>query len=368
MALSGKGFFIWKIPDCEGGNPTAIADVAKAARLSHVCIKIADGPYIYNYDKVNKKDLVPAVVTALHKKGIQAWGWHYIYGYDPVGEARMAVQRCVGLNLDGYIIDAEGEFKNPGKDVAARTFVKEFRRSLPNFPVALCSYRYPSYHPQFPWAAFLERSNFNMPQVYWEQSHNAGAQLKRSYKEFQGIAPVRPYMATGPTYYVSGWAPTVSDINDFLNTAKSLKIPAVNFFSWDYARRSLKPLWDAVANFSWDAAPPPPVKDLPELLMIALNTRDGTIASSLYGVDSIFITANKTIQGNEAIRLHYIEFFTKTLLNATFKLTGTSGSGNSRHFTWTASGTNGVIKNGNDTIGIMDGKIVYHYTSFTVTK
>jgi len=34
MALKGKGFFIWKIPDCEGGNAASIAAVAKAAGYS----------------------------------------------------------------------------------------------------------------------------------------------------------------------------------------------------------------------------------------------------------------------------------------------------------------------------------------------
>ena len=40
MALTGKGFMIWKIKDCEGGNADAIADVARRAGLSHVLIKV----------------------------------------------------------------------------------------------------------------------------------------------------------------------------------------------------------------------------------------------------------------------------------------------------------------------------------------
>ncbi|NTV35454.1 MAG: nuclear transport factor 2 family protein [Anaerolineaceae bacterium] len=367
MGLQGKGFFIWKIPDCEGGNPSTIADVAKAAGLSHVLIKIADGPYIYNYDWKKNVDLALPVVIALHKKGIQAWGWHYVYGYDPLGEAKKAAQRCISLNLDGYVIDAEGEYKLPGRDKVARTFMTEFRRNLSSLPVALCSYRYPSYHPQLPWSVFLEKSNYNMPQVYWEQGHNSGDQLRRSYKEFQTLSPVRPYLATGPTYYSDGWMPTVSEIQDFLYTAKLLKIPAVNFFSWDYCRRSMRPVWDTIADFDW-SSPQIPVKDIPELMILAMNTKDGTIASSLYSSDAVLITAAKTIQGLEAIRLYYIDLFTKVLPNASFRLTGSTGSGNSRHFTWEATSTAGKVLNGNDTIGLIDGKITYHYRSFTVTR
>jgi hypothetical protein len=366
MGLQGKGMFIWKIPDCEGGNPATIADVAKAAGLSHVLIKIADGPYIYSYDRIKKIDLAQPVVTALHNKGMQALGWHYVYGTDPIGEAKIAVQRCISLGLDGYVIDAEGEYKAPGRDVAARTFMTELRKGLPTLPVYLCSYRYPSLHPQLPWKAFLEKCDYNMPQVYWEQAHNPGAQLRRSYSEFQTLQPVRPYLATGAAYSNEGWVPTPADELDFLNTAKALNIAAVNFFSWDYARRSLLSDWTTIANFSWSAPTVPP-KDICELLFAALNTRDGTIASSVYTTDAVLITAAQTIQGTDAIRNYYLNFFSKTLPNAAFKLTGFNGSDNTRHLTWTASSTAGSVKNGNDTLGLNTGKISYHYINYTIT-
>ncbi|MRR32300.1 hypothetical protein EG834_18670, partial [bacterium] len=69
---------IWKILSCEGGNPSAIANVAQAAGFSYVVIKIADAGVAYNYDKVNNKDLIPAVVEALRAKGISVWGWQYV--------------------------------------------------------------------------------------------------------------------------------------------------------------------------------------------------------------------------------------------------------------------------------------------------
>ena len=121
MALNGKGFWIWKIKSCEGGVATAIADVALAASLTHVPIKIADGPYQYNYDRVAKVDLIAPVREALKLKNILVWGWHYVYGYDPIGEANIAIQQIQRLGLDGYIIDAEAEYKESGKTAAAQT-------------------------------------------------------------------------------------------------------------------------------------------------------------------------------------------------------------------------------------------------------
>jgi hypothetical protein len=80
MKLKGKGFYIWRIPNCDGGDPVSIAAAAKQAKLSHVLIKIADGPsWRYNYDETpNGVDLVPPLVAELRKVGIHVcglWGW-----------------------------------------------------------------------------------------------------------------------------------------------------------------------------------------------------------------------------------------------------------------------------------------------------
>jgi len=122
MSLEGKGFFIWKIRDCENGDRNAIANLALQANFTHVLIKVADGIYGYNIEP-NGTDLAPPVVRALQSKGLQVWGWHYLYGDNPIGEANKAIQRIDQLNLDGYTLDVEGEYKEPGKRLAARNFM-----------------------------------------------------------------------------------------------------------------------------------------------------------------------------------------------------------------------------------------------------
>ena len=155
MAVEGKGFFIWRILNCEGGDAEAIASKAADANLTHVLIKIADTRYPFGYDR-NNNDLVPSVTQALKNRGIQVWGWHYVKGNDPSGEARVAVARTTELQLDAYVIDAEHEYKWRGKDAAARQFMADLRQGLPNHPIALSSYRFPTYHRELPWSAFLE--------------------------------------------------------------------------------------------------------------------------------------------------------------------------------------------------------------------
>ncbi len=367
MALQGKGFMIWKVPNCDGGDAGQIATAAQAAGLTHVLIKIADGPYAYNVDKTTKTDLAQPVVAALQAKGIQVWGWHYVYGYNPVTEAQMAVKRVKELGLRGYVIDAEIEFDKPGMAPVAKTFMSELRKGLPQKPVALCSYRWPSYHPQFPWDAFMEKCDYNMPQVYWMQAHNPAAQLQRTVREFNGMQYVRPMMPTGPVFREAGWGPSVTEIEEYLQACQDLHLSATNFFAWDYGRVKLKELWDTIAKYAWDQ-PPVPEKDVVEQYIDALNSRDAASVMRLFAGDALQITVKRTLSGQESIQDWFQNLLGQKLPNGSFQLAGFSGDASSRHFSWTASSPAGAVHNGQDTFGIRDGKIAYHYSSFSVTE
>ena len=370
MPLTGKGFFIWKVKSCENGNPSAIASTAQAAGLTHVLIKIADGPNPFNIDSSKNTDLLPPVVEALHAIGIQVWGWHYVYGYNPAGEAQVAAQRVQGLKLDGYVIDAEKEFKLPGRAAVARSFMNELRRRLPDTQVALSSFRFPTYHPQLPWKEFLQQSDFNMPQVYWEQSHKPAAQLRRCLEEFERLSPVRPVIPTGCAYGVGGWAPKPMEMTEFLNTARELKLTAANLYSWDYARLNLKSCWETAAAFKWNDIPnpPPPAKDTPELLIDALNQHNPDVILALYHPQAVHISRGRTIQGLDGIKDWYRTFLNQEMPQADFTIQQTQGSGITRHFTWDARNPSKEIDNARDTIGLLHDKILYHYTSYTITN
>jgi hypothetical protein len=365
MGLQGKGFFIWKIWDCVRGDPQGIAEAAKAARLTHVLIKVADRSYPHNIDSKTKADLVPPVAAALRARGIQVWGWHYVYGEDPLGEARIAIRRVQELGLDGYVIDAESEYKLPDRASAARRFMHELRKSLPDLPMALSSFRFPSYHQQLPWKEFLEHCDYNMPQVYWEKSHNPAAQMARCLREFQALNPYRPIIPTGPTYKWNGWRPTEEDLNEFLRTIHDQNLTAVNFFSWDECQRDHQNLWDLISKYSFGELPAQPL-DLPQQYIAALNSHDPDAVAGLYQPDAVQVTAARTVQGPLALRAWYGRLITEQLPAATFSLTGSSGSGSSRHFTWRATSQRGSVNDGSDTLGVVNGKISYHYTSFTI--
>ncbi len=369
MALQGKGFYIWKIRDAEGGNAQQIALEAREAGLSHVLIKVANGIYAYNYDWNRRVDLVPPVVSALHAMGIQAWGWHYVYGDSPTGEANIALKRIRELNLDGYVINAEVQYKQPGKARAARQFMQKLRSGVGNnFPLALSSYRFPSLHP-IPWDEFLSRCDYNMPQVYWMQAHNPGAQLSRTLQEFSNLKYKPPIIPTGAAFTEHGWSATAQDVLEFLIAARSFNLSAANFWEWYNCREVLKPrrqVWNTIADYNWDSGTTPP-QDITARLFDALNSRDPNRVANLYTERAVHVTAARTIVGRDKIRTWYQTLFNQVLPNGVFFLTSFSGSGNSRSFTWTARSTAGNVNNGSDTLGLMSDQIAYHYSQFSVS-
>ena len=367
MTLQGKGFFTWKIPSCEGGNAGAIASVAKSANLTHVLVKVADGVSAYNGNWNHPVDLNPPVIQALRNQGIQVWGWQYVYGDRPMEEARIAIQRVRQFNLDGFVVDAETQYETAAKRPAAQRFMGELRSALPDMPVALSSFRYPSLHSQLPWKEFLDKCDYVMPQVYWMQAHNPAVQLSKTVREFKMLNPQRPVIPTGAAFREFGWQPSMGEVVEFLQAAKSLNLSAVNFWEWGDARSGALPgVWDAIRDFPWQDTPA--IKDVSEQFVEALNTRNLDKVLSFYSTSAVHVNAARTVSGIEALRGWYTTVFNQLLPGATFRLTGYSGAGASRHFTWTATSSRGKVDNGNDTLGLLNGKIAYHYTFFTIAS
>jgi hypothetical protein len=270
------------------------------------------------------------------------------------------------LDLDGYVVDAEREFKEAGKAEAARTFMSRVRTGLPDAIIALSSYRFPSYHPQFPFQAFLEKCDLNMPQVYWLLSHNPGETLLRTLNEFQAITPIRPIIPTGSAFKQSSWSPTTADMLDFLQTARSLNMDAANFWEWANCRTNLPDIWNEIKDYEWPVTPPP--LDIAQRYIQALNSRDPDQVIAFYLPNALHVTSARTLNGLQNIRNWYSNLFSTVLPGASFTLTSFTGNGNTRYLSWTACSSAGNVLNGSDTFGLLSDLIAYHYTFFTVTR
>ncbi len=275
--LKGKGMFIWQVQHCGGGNAQQIVAHARAAGITHVQVKVADGPRSFPIDSQYEGPTV-AAIRALQQAGLTVWGWQFVYGRDrhnpevrmAVEEADIAADRVQALGLTGFAVDLE-ETGNPvwtwhGDEVDCRNYMTRLRERLgPDFPIAACSHRFPRTYQwteewQRLWNEFMSRCNYAMPQVYWLQAHNAAEQLQTSYDQYRQLWPHLTYVPVGAAYCEgwANWTATPDEVRQFLQKARELNLPAASFWSWQHARNDPDnpdypgtELWDAIATFKW---------------------------------------------------------------------------------------------------------------------
>jgi len=278
--ITGKGMYIWIVQRC--GEPKAIAQAAKAGGLSHMLVKIADGPFVYygaNDWNDHSRDWSMELVHALQAVGITVVGWQYVYGIQPEKEAEIAAQRIREGGIQLFDIDAEKEYKADGMKPKATAYCSRLKHLVPDVKLGLGTYRYPTYHATLPWAEFGQFMDFYMPQVYWAGAHNPVEQLGRCLREYAGLPyPNIPIYPTGAAYREFGWQPLSGEDTAFLTAARDLyHLGAANLWEWYDVKIVYPEFWDEISSFDYGSQPsvpqPPPSSVLPEYVLV--NAPDG---------------------------------------------------------------------------------------------
>jgi len=312
----GKGAYVWMIKDLP---PDRWKEDFKRMDLKWCAVKIADGISKYNLrrlpDGTYVDDILQPFVDACRELGM-TWvgGWQYIYGFDPAGEADRAIQRLRQFDLDGFLIDAEGEFDSVYRSIAiwststiapsmvetpdspmdwdahmaylrdgisyeltvsssstaskATTYMTRLALGVPDLAIGLSSYRWPDSHPYFPWAQFLAKCHFHAPQAYWNEF--ADAPMKETAQSYNQLMrrKVMPITPMGRCFVnASGYPPTMKpgSMTQFFATCKELDAIGAGFWSADHlypqmgttAKGGLERMEEIVA-FEWDEVTPPP--------------------------------------------------------------------------------------------------------------
>jgi hypothetical protein len=372
MTLQGKGFFTFNLPDCEDGDPGSILAASQAAGLSHIIVRIADGTQAAGID-ASGGDFTALVVKELQQAGTAVWGWQYVYGDNPSNEATLAITRTQELGLEGLVVSAGEEYEQPGRSSAAHIYMTTVRAGLP-VPIALSSFRFPNYHPNFPWSSFLLSCDLHMPQVFWELSHNAGEQLIESKRQCDDLPNAKPFIPTGAAYLASGWSPSVQDLTDFMNSAEALGLPAVNFFDWGTCRASLPLAWKAIAGFIWPVPTlgnhpvqskysatittlNPPIDSFLSRFLSAFNNRDAAQVSALYDPSAVQVWADKILRGVVSIQAGFTSFFNSLPSGSVINCPTAQVNDDLYKFAWKV----GTIT-GETIMTMQNGKIILDYT------
>ena len=103
VAFRGNGMWIWQLSRSEGGNVDAIAARARQAGIETVFVKAAGGGDRW-------PQWSPALVQALHDRGLRACAWQFVYGANPDIEAAAAID-AVRQGADCFVIDAESRYE-----------------------------------------------------------------------------------------------------------------------------------------------------------------------------------------------------------------------------------------------------------------
>lgn len=336
MKIIGFGMWIWVIDSCEGGDIDAIIRVAKEHNVKYIMPKATNGTILYsrNWTKVNDVPRIKSLAIAAHEAGIAVIPWGWSFGKSPyspfpsisVPEARIAAQAVKELNADGWIVDAEHDWKRTGMaaevDIWMDAFESEMVLQGRSIPVFVSTYRYPNLHRAFPYATWRDRLNPErgdgwMPQVYWEMDYRSSAgeiQLAETLNQYQPFlssgGKQLKFIPAGSGYSRGDWSATPAQISGFLAKAITIGVPA-NLWSWQHMTpnrwSAVKSVWGGIVlpdppDDGEDE--PPPVEPVPYIkksvvVAYALNVRKGpNLANPI---------ARDALRKDEIVKIYEIE-------------------------------------------------------------
>jgi hypothetical protein len=231
-AFVGNGMWIWYVEKSHGGDLDAIALRAKSAGVSTVFVKSADRGTVW-------KQFSPQLVAGLHARGLRVCAWQFVYGDDPLGEARAAAA-SIAAGADCFVIDAETAYE--GHYAAAQRYLAALRAAIgPAFPVGFTSFPYVDYHPRLPYSVFLGPggAQVNLPQVYWKAigaSVDAVSAKTVANNRIYGT----PMAPLGQSYD----APSAADLHRFRAVWAGYGAGGLSWWSW---QSSSAATWAALA-------------------------------------------------------------------------------------------------------------------------
>ena len=244
VAFGGNGMWIWQLPRAEGGDVAAIVQRARAARISTLFIKSSDGPS-------NRWAQFDAeLVAQLHSAGLYACAWQFVYGSDPVAEARLGID-AVRAGADCLVVDAESGYKR--RYASAQRYLAELRAGVgPDYPLGFTSFPYVDYHPTVPYSVFLGPggAQVNVPQVYWKDIGDT-VDAASGHTFAHNRIYLRPIAPLGQTYQ----SPAASDLRRFRQLWAGYGARGLSWWSWQHTPASL---WAVLGE------PPPPARQEPD--------------------------------------------------------------------------------------------------------
>ena len=233
--LGGRGMWIWYVSQAEGGNVSSIIARARRNGVSTLMIKSGDGTSYWS-------QFSRSLISTLHRSGFRVCGWQFVYGNNPVGEAKTAYA-AIRNGADCIMIDAEGQYE--GKYVQAQSYINDAALTrglqLParagGFPVRGLSPRLPVLGVPGP-----GRRQYNAPQMYWRDIGTSVSGVYSHTYAFnriygRSIFPLGEAIADSPAS-----PPSPNEIRQFRQISRAYGAAGVSWW-----------MWTGLSGYNWHA-------------------------------------------------------------------------------------------------------------------
>jgi len=249
--LAGKGMWVWKFRQTEGGNAEAIVARAVAAGLSQLWVRVGD-----SRDGFYGADVLAELVPAAHAKGLAVIGWGFPYLWDPAADASWTAAALAwrgpgGAMLDGFSPDVEKSSEGVVlTEARARLYLGLVRQAAGNRLIVATVYRPTDVQwAEYPYRAMAPYVDAFAPMVYWgctEPGEAAAQALDR-------LAGLRPVHLIGQGYDMAdeggrAGPPSADETDRFLDVAKRGGAVGASFWVWQEIGDEQ---WAAMAGFPW---------------------------------------------------------------------------------------------------------------------
>ncbi|HEX6596024.1 MAG TPA: hypothetical protein VF045_03765 [Acidimicrobiales bacterium] len=250
--LEGKGMWLWRYRQSEGGNADAIVAKAVAAGLRQLWVRVGD-----SRDGFYAKDVLDTLVPKAHRAGISVIGWGFPFLHDPVGDAAWSAQALAWRSPDGHVLDGYSpdiELASEGvaiSEIRVQVYLGLVRQAAGNRMVVATVYwpnatRWPD---RYPYKAIAPYVDAFAPMAYWGCSE-PGAVASQSIERLKTLRPVHA-IGTGYDASVDGGrsaAPSAHETNRFLDVARRGGALGASFWVWHYMGDEQ---WSALSAFPW---------------------------------------------------------------------------------------------------------------------
>jgi hypothetical protein len=250
--VEGKGMWVWRIRETEGGDADAIVRRATAAGLRQLWVRVGD-----SRDGFYAADTLTALVPKAHQAGLAVVGWGFPFLHDPLDDARWSAEALAwrgpgGVALDGFSPDIELATEGVVlTERRARVYLASVREAAGDRLLVATVYRPTDrlWTGPYPYTAIADYVDAFAPMVYWGCTEPGAA----TAEALDRLSQLRPVHVIGQGYDagVDGGrpgAPSAGETVRFLDVAARGGAIGASFWVWQSIDDEQ---WEAMSSYPW---------------------------------------------------------------------------------------------------------------------